>query len=50
MTFPLTICQARILLMLAGKSDESAIRPGEFTGLEANDLIQALRVFTAGQK
>jgi len=50
MTFPLTISQARLLLILAGKSDESAIRPGQFSGLEANDLVQALRAFTANQK
>lgn len=42
----ITIRQARLLLILAGKSDESAIRPGEFSALEANDLVQALRAFT----
>lgn len=49
MTLPLTLRQAQLLLILTGK-EGSAIRPGDFTALEANELIDVLRAFTKTEK
>lgn len=41
---------ARLILVLMGKSEESGIRPGEMTGEQAGVLIQALQNHARGSE